>query len=593
MIKTYLLFFILLTTLFLFILGRWRYDVVALFALVASVLSGIVPFDSAFMGFANPAVITVACVMILTFSITESGILDYVVHKITPITHHELLHIGLLTLITAILSAFMNNVGALALMMPVAIQTSIKAKRSPSLVLMPLAFGSVLGGLTTAIGTPPNLLISNFREQVTGHAFAMFDFTPVGLVVAAAGIIFIVFLGFRLLPERKRAKNTEDMFQINEYITELKVTEDSKVIDCSMKELEKLVDADFVVVGLIRKRKKRLVISEDEILQKNDILIIEANHQDLDTLMSKTKLKLVSDDKIGTGTSLLKSDDIALIEAVVPPGSKVEGRSSQSIRLRSRYRVNLIALARQGSAIRKRLSHVNFLPGDVVMLQGDAGSLKEDVIGLGFLPIVERGVQVGLPKKAFMPVFLFAVSIILAALQILPVQISFITAVLFLLIFNIMPARRVYETIDWSIIVLLGALIPVGQALESTGATVILGHYIQDLSHFLSPSIMLALLFFITMTLSDLMNNAATAVVMAPIGITMAQTLHAHVDPFLMTVAVSASCSFLTPISHQNNTLVMGPGGYKFLDYLRMGIPLELIVIIIAVPMILWIWPLY
>ena len=590
MLQVYLLFGILVVTLALFIWGRWRYDVVALLALIVSVLTGVVPFDRAFTGFANPAVITVVCVMVITYAITESGILDYVIKKITPVTKHELWHIAILTILTAFLSAFMNNVGALALMMPVAIQTSIKAKRSPSLVLMPLAFGSVLGGLVTSIGTPPNLLISAYREQVTGHAFSMFDYSPVGLVVALVGLVFIILIGWRFLPERKAPSNAEDLFQMQDYITEVKVTEDSKVVGSTMRDLEHLIDADFLVVGLIRKKKKRLVIPADEVLQENDVLIIEGNHQDLEKLISKGKLELVNGGSVDS--SKLSSDKVALMEAVVPQGSRVEGRSSQGMRLRSRYNVNLVAIAREGKPFKKRLNHVNLRAGDVVMLQGESESLKEDVVSLGFLPLVERGVQMGLPRKAFMPAIIFLCAIVLAAFQVLPVQIAFATAVVVLVITNIVPARKLYDSIDWPIVVLLGALIPVGQALDSSGATVVMARFIHDLSQYISPMFMIALLFFITMTLSDVMNNAATAVVMAPIAVTMAQTLHAHVDPFLMTVAVAASCSFLTPISHQNNTLVMGPGGYKFYDYLRMGIPLEIIIIIVAVPMILWIWPL-
>jgi di/tricarboxylate transporter len=412
----------------------------------------------------------------------------------------------------------------------------------------------------------------------------------VGLTIAVVGLVFIIFIGWRFLPERKAPVNAEELFQMQDYITEVKVTEESKVAGSSMRELDRLIEADFLVVGMIRKKKKHLAVSADEILQVNDVLIIEGDHQDLEKFISDGKLELVTGEVMDP--SLLSSDKIALIEAVVPQGSRVEGRSSQSMRLRSRHHLNLVAIARQGNPFKNRLNHVNLRAGDVVMLQGNSESLKEDVLSLGFLPLIERGVQVGLPRKAFMPALIFLGAILLATFQVLPVQIAFATAVVVLIITNIVPVRKLYDTINWPVIILLGALIPVGQALNSSDATEIMTRFMQDLSLHISPVFMIALLFFVTMTLSDLMNNAATAVVMAPISVIMAQTLHAHVDPFLMTVAVAASCSFLTPIGHQNNTLVLGPGGYKFFDYLRMGIPLEIIIIIIAVPMILWIWPL-
>lgn len=590
MLQVYLLAGILLSTIGLLIWGYWRYDIIALLALMTAVLTGVVPFDRAFTGFANPAVITVLCVMVITAAITQSGILEHVIKRITPVTQSQLWHVAILTLFTAMLSAFMNNVGALALMMPVAIQTSIAAKRSPSLVLMPLAFGSVLGGLLTAIGTPPNLLISDYRLQVLGKPFSMFAFTPVGIVAACAGLGFIILFSWRLLPERKAPTNADDMFQMQDYITEVKIPPDSPVAGKTLQELEHFVAGDFLIVGLVRGRQKRFAVKADELLQEKDILIVEAGHEELEKLISKGKLTLVTGETITS--DILRSDKIALLEAVVPQASRVEGRSSQSMRLRSRHQLNLIAIAREGKPFKNRLNKVLLRAGDVVLLQGAEDTVREDALALGFLPLAERGVQVGLPRKAYMPTVIFAMAILLAALHILPVQISFMVAVLALVLLNIIPARKLYDHIDWPIIVLLGALIPIGGALQSTGATILIGEFIQSLAQYLSPVLLLALLFLITMTLSDVMNNAATAVVMAPIGVTMAQTLHTHIDPFLMTVAVAASCSFLTPISHQNNTLVMGPGGYKFFDYFRLGLPLELFVMIIAVPTIIWVWPL-
>lgn len=588
MLQIYILLAILCMTLFLFLWSGWRYDIIALFALMVAVLSGIVPFNQAFTGLANPAVITVACVMVMTSAITQSGILDHIIKRLTPITTHQIWHLATLTIITAIFSAFINNVGALALMMPVAIETSIKSKRSPSLVLMPIAFGSVLGGLVTAIGTPPNLLISAYREQLTGHAFSMFDFAPVGSVTAVIGILFIILLGWRLLPSRKVPENSEDLFQIQDYITEVVVSENSLVANKPLKDLENLIEGDFLVVGLIRKKRKRLVIPSDEILQVNDILIIEANHNDLEKLIHAGKLELVTGDLILS--DVLQSDKIGLMEAVIPQGSRVEGRSSQKIRLKSRHNMNLVAIAREGNPFRKRLNHVNFRAGDVVLLQGSTLSLQEKVVSLGMLPLVERGVQVGLPRKAFLPTFIFLIAIVIASFQIVPVQIAFALAVGCLVIFNIIPARKLYDTIDWPIILLLAAMIPIGESLQTTGTTELIAHAVTFISDGSAPLI-LALIFVITMTLSDLINNAATAVIMAPIAATIAQNMGMSIDPFLMTVAISASCSFLTPISHQNNTLVMGPGGYKFFDYFRMGLPLEILILVTTLPMILWIWP--
>lgn len=590
MVQAYLLFLILAITIGLFVWGYWRYDFVALLSLMTLVFLGVIPTSNAFIGFGNPAVITVACVMVITRAITQTGIVDDVVKRLLPLTDNLISHIAILCLTTAILSAFMNNVGALALMMPVAIQSAIKTKRSPSLILMPLAFSSVLGGLTTAIGTPPNLLISAYKEKITGSAFAMFDFTPVGLTVAIVGTLFIAILGWRLVPIRiKYHKSNEDLYQIKDYITEILIPEHSPTVGMTRQQLECLIEGDFSIIGLIRGRRKRLAIAPDEVIQSKDVLMIEASHEDLQSLLKAGKFELVGGEIISP--ERLRGDDIAIIEAVVPPGSRVEQRSWQRMRIRSRYRINLLAIARSGQAFKKRLNHVNLRGGDVLLLQGFADNLQDTIVSLGLLPLAERGIEVGFRRKALVPIIIFGAAIILSALQILEVQIAFSGALVLLVLFNVLPMRQVYRYIDWSIIMLLAAMIPIGGALQSTGATNIIVNGVLSLAgNGMAPWFILLVLMFITMTLSDIMNNAATAVVMAPIAVGLGQALHMDINAFLMAVAISASCSFLTPISHQNNTLVMGPGGYKFFDYLKLGLAIEALVLIISIPILYFYW---
>ncbi|WP_423064115.1 SLC13 family permease [Candidiatus Paracoxiella cheracis] len=586
----YTILIVLAITMALFIWGYWRYDVVAMIALLISTAVGAVPYDRVFTGFSNPAVITVACVMIISQAITRSGIMSSLVRKIIHFTKNPTLHIGGLTLLTAIFSAFMNNVGALALMMPIAIQTAIKNNRSPSTILMPIALGSAMGGLTTLIGTPPNLLISSYREQITGQPFTIFAFAHVGFFVAVAGVLFIALIGWRLLPKKRKApKQADDMFQMQDYITEIKIPENSPTVGITVRELEKMVEGDFVITGLIRNKKKKLIIPPDHVLEADDILIIESSTTDLEELLQTAKLELVGGEKISS--DILKSKDVSLIEAVVPPGSRIENRSSQNIHLRSRYRINLLAISREGNPFKERLHQVNLRAGDVVLLQGPVDILQENVANLGFLPLIERRLDVG-KRRAFVPLFIFVLAIILTALQLIPVEIAFGGAVLAMILFRSIPLRFVYDSIEWPVIILLAAMIPIGEALQSTGGTALIAHDIIGLTQHLPPVYILGLLLIVTMTISDFMNNAATAVVMAPIAGTIAHTMHASIDPFLMVVAIGASCSFLTPIGHQNNTLVMGPGGYKFIDYIRLGLPLEIIVIVVALPLIQWAWPL-
>lgn len=584
-----LIFSVLLATIALFIQAHWRYDTIALLCLLSLVLLKLIPPSEAFLGFANPAVITVACVMVITRAISQSGLVEAVVERIAPLTSNTTIHIGLLTVLTAILSAFMNNVGALGLMMPIAINSAIHNKLSPSKILMPLSFGSVLGGLCTSIGTPPNLLIASYREETIGTPFTLFDYTPVGLCIAVVGVIYIALLGWRLLPERQKAsQNQSEDFPIKDYITEVVIPEQSRVNDITVNEFENIIDAEIVILGLIRGRKKILSIRPTEVLKSADILIVEAAHEDLEKLLQKTGLKIAGSKQVST--EKLKGDDMTMMEAVVTPGSRLEARSWQRMRIRSRLQINLIAIAREGRAFKKRLNHANLKAGDVILVQGNADELRENIISLGLIPLAERKIRMGFKPHMIWPVGTFVGAILMAVSGFTSIPVAFMTAIIVMVLFGVIPMREVYRHVDWSIVTLLAAMIPIGGALQSTGATKLIGDSIILFAGDHSTMVIIGMLLFITMTLSDVMNNAATAVVMSPIAISIAHSLHLGVDPFLMAVAVGASCSFLTPISHQNNTLVMGPGGYKFFDYLRLGIPVEIIVLIVGLPAIYYFW---
>ena len=586
----HIIFAILTITMVLFIWGKWRYDIVALIGLALCVVCGVVPFKDVYSGLDNPAVITVACVMVLSQAITRSGILNPIMHRMTTFTKSFTLQVASLSMMTALLSAFMNNIGALALMMPISIQLARDSNRSVSLLLMPIALSSALGGLTTLIGTPPNLLISAYRQKISGHAFTMFDYSHCGLLLALAGILFIIILGWRLLPQRMKASKTpDDMFPIQDYITEVKINEKSPMINATVKELESLVQGDYTIIGLIRNKSKRLGVTANQKLEANDILIIESSPEDLQKLLHVGRCDLVADSDLSRET--LKTDTVTLLEAVVPQASRIEGRSSKSMRLRSRFQINILAIARGGTPFKQRMSQVKLQAGDVVLLQGPSITLQETAIRLGFLPLIERGIHVNSSKRNFLPIGIFAISILLSVLQLVPVQVAFGAAILSMLLLNVIPIRNLYENIEWPVIILLAAMIPIGQALQTTGGTAHIAHYLINFAGHASPIWVLGFVLVITMTLSDFMNNAATTVVMAPIAVSIAHTLYLSIDPFLMAVAIGASCSFLTPVGHQNNTLVMGPGGYKFTDYIRIGLPLEIIIIVISLPLISWVWP--
>ena len=585
------LFAILGAALLLFAWGRWRYDVVAVAALLSAVILGVVPSDKAFDGFGHPAVVTVAAVLILSRGLHNSGLVEWITRALRPATNRTTSHVMALSSLTAACSAFMNNVGAMALILPVALQSSHASKRPASIILMPLSFASLLGGLVTLIGTPPNIIIASYRASNGGEPFGMFDFAPVGLGVAVAGIAFVSLLGWRLLPkERSGESEGKSLFQLEDYITEVRLPEGAPYVGRRLIELETLAHGDVAVVALVRRKDRMLAPSGYLRLQAGDILIVEADTAALQQLVKKAGLDMVGEAEISAEN--LRSERVGLVEVVVTPGSRLEGRTARSLRLHTRYGLNLLGVARQGQPIAERLGQVRFLAGDVLLLQGERDAMPEAFTALGCLPLAERELRLGKPRTSAMAPLIFGGAIGLVAFGILPAHIAFVLAALLQVLTGAIAARELYDAVEWPIVVLLGAMLPVGKALETTGGTDIIADPILSLAGTFPAWGIVALLMVVTMLLSDIMNNAATAVLMAPIGMSIAEGLGVNSDPFLMAVAIAASSTFLTPIGHQSNLLVMGPGGYRFGDYWRMGLPLDVLIVTIAVPMIMWVWPL-
>lgn len=580
----------LILVLFLFAWGRLRHDAVALIALFILVVAGAISPQQAFEGFGHPAVITVAAVLVIGKALEFSGLIDLLGKWVMKVGKGLLLQIVTLSVLVAVASAFMNNVGALAIIMPVAITMARKSGNPPSYILMPIAFASLLGGMTTLIGTPPNIIIATFRGDEVGEAFGMFAFTPVGAGLAFAGILFISFLGWRMLPHRAAKKSESDRFDIEEYISEVKVIRNAKLKDKPVKELETITDAEVQVLGLIRDGKRIHAPGPNSIIKYNDIIIIESDADDLKIFLDETKATLVGDKKFRKDAE--GSKNIQITEAIVMADSPIVGQSAASLRMRSRFGVNLLAVARKDQQIRKRLDHVVFRTGDVLLLQGREHMLDDATTAIGCLPLAHRGLKIGYKRKVPMALGIFAASILLVVTGLLPVQIAFSMAALAMVLSRILPVKDVYQSIDWPVIVLLAAMIPVGGALESSGGADMIASQILELGGNIPPWALLTIILVVTMFLSDIINNAATVVLMAPIAISVAHGTGYSIDPFLMAVAVGGSCAFLTPIGHQSNTLVMGPGGYKFTDYWRMGLPLEVIITILGIPLIMWVWPL-
>lgn len=570
--------------------GRWRYDLVAFCALLIALVLGVVPTDQAFAGFGHPATIIVALVLIVSRGLQNSGAIDIITRQVIDTTRGIGAHISIMASTGAVLSAFMNNVAALALLMPVDIQTANKAGRSIRATLMPLSFATILGGLVTLIGTPPNIIIAQYRETAGGEPFQMFDFAPVGFVCALAGIAFVALVGWRLVPgsDEKVSDNTSPL-DLEGYIAELVVPDKSKAIGSQVRDLyDQANEHDLVILGVVRNNRRLKGFSASLELRGGDMLLVEATAEDIDRFRGVYSLEF-----FGEKTTNEKAiGDLQLTEVLVTPETRIVGYSAINLRLRARRGIALLGISRKGRRFSKRVRHEKIRVGDVLLLIGPSENLDDTISWLSAMPLAERGLQVTQHGRAWLAAAVFAGAIGLASFGFLYLAVALAIVVAAYVILDLVPIRNVYDYVEWPVIVLLGSMIPLGTALEKSGGTAVIAEQIVAVTQGYEAWIVLTILMVVVMTLSDVLNNTATAVIGAPIAVEIADRLGVNSDPFLMAVAIAASCAFLTPIGHKNNTLIMGPGGYSFGDYWKMGLPLEIIVIGVAVPAILVFWPL-
>ncbi len=586
-----IVFGLLFGALVLFIIGKWRYDIVAILALLAATAAGVVPADQSFLGFGHPAVVTVGAILVVSRGLSNSGLIDSIAKAMLRIGDRHTLQVAALTGLVIVCSAFMNNTGALVILLPVAVRMAGNHDRAPSYLLMPLAFGSLLGGMLTLIGTPPNIIVAAFRAETGSAPFRMFDFAPVGMGIAIAGLLFIALVGWRLIPRRRGEASAEELFQIKEYITEVKIPENSPFVGERLEGMEKIEDSEVAVLSLVRGDAHVPAPSPYETLRAGDVVIVEADTESLKKLLANAKMEL-AEAKPAAETELA-SEEVSLMEAVVMPNSPLEGNTAWTVRLRWRYGINLLGVARYGARVAQRIRQIHLQIGDVLLLQGRSEILQQALPVLGCLPLAGRDLRLGEPRRIILAVGIFAAAVLFSALGGFPVHITFTAAAVAMTLVRLVPLREFYQSIDWPVVVLLGAMIPVGEALETTGGAELLVSGVRPVAALLPPASVLAIVLVGTICLSSIINNAAAAVLMAPIATSIAAGLKASADPFLMAVAVGASSAFLTPIAHQSNALVMGPGGYHFGDYWRLGLPLVILTVLVAVPLIIWVWPLH
>lgn len=584
-----LAFAVIAGTMALFVWGRLRYDLVAGVALLVAVLIGVVPTQRAFSGFSDEIVVIVAGALIVSAAVARSGIIELALQPIAPHVTSPRAQLVVLVGAVTLLSAFVKNIGALAMMIPIALQMAKRSQRSPSILLMPMAFGSLLGGTMTLIGTSPNIIVSRLRGELLGEPFAMFDFTPVGLGLSAAGLLFLM-LGYRLLPkDRVASPALGEAIDIKDYVTEARVKEDSDIAGQTVSELRKR-DQEVMVTAVVRDQQSAAPLP-DMVLHANDIVVLQGEQAALERVVARSDLELEGENRTSR-TEETTNDEIGVIEAVIGPGSLLIGRAAGRLALHDRFNVNLLAVSRSGQRFTERLRDIELRSGDVIVLQGALANMPAQLRALGCLPLAAREIRLGSVRRGLIPIAVLVTAMVLASTGTLSVGIAFFGAGLLTILFGSLTLREAYETVEWPILVMLGALIPVSEAIRTTGGSDVIATALSGLAHALPGYGAVALMLLAAMMITPFLNNAATVLVMAPIAASFAQKLGLNPDAFLMAVAVGAGCDFLTPIGHQCNTLVMGPGGYRFGDYARLGAPLSLLVLLLGVPLIMIVWPL-
>ena len=570
-----------------FIWDRFRYDVVACCALVVAVTVGIVPVDQAFSGFSDDIVIIVGSALVVSAGVARSGIVDMAIKKFFPNLNTLHTQLALLMIVVAVLSAFIKNIGALAIMMPVAFQFARKSGASPSKYLMPMAFAALLGGLMTQIGTSPNIVVSRIREELTGQSFTMFDFTPMGGILAVVGITFLLFFHWLVPSRTKQTGSLEEAVEISNYTSEVMITAQSTVLEKTVGELLKIGDGEVIANAILR-GPSRMAPFPDLVLRENDVVLLEGPSKALDRIVSGGRLQLSGKPLMENGQA---QADVISIEAIITQESSLRGLSAKELALSYTRGVNLLAISRHGQRLKERLGSLTLMAGDVIVLQGSRKNMPTVMQDFALLPLAQREVLLGTRRRAVIPLIILALAMGSTAVGLAPVPVAFFAAALGMVVFRAIPLTDFYKSVDGPILVMLAALIPVSDSLRTSGGSELIAGWLGQAAATLPAWGALGLILVTAMAVTPFLNNAATVLVMGPIAASFATGLGFKPEAFLMAVAIGAGCDFLTPVGHQCNTLVFGPGGYKFSDYPRLGLPLSFLIILVSVPALLYIWP--
>ncbi len=571
---------ILVVAIILFATEWIRMDMVSMLILLVLALTGLVTVEDAFAGFSNPAVLTVAAVFVLSAGISSTGAVSKVGERLIQWTGHSpLLLTASIMATVAVFSAFINNIGATAVLMPIVVMVAQKLKMPPSKLLIPLAFGSLLGGVCTLIGTPPNILMNILMQEYAGKQFSMFDFTPVGIVLLLFGIAYMTFIGRHLLPNRKSGTLTE-AYQVKSYVTEVEILEGAPIHGKTIAESALERELNLTVRAIMRNRQKIPQPRRNRKLYTGDILFIEGDTTDVLKIKERKGLAVVQEKDNPTPTS--DGQDIVVVEASLTPTSEMVGKTLRQVRFAHTYGLTVLAIWRSGAPVVRRVDHVVLRFGDVLLLQGSEERVHHLGDEHGFLLLGGVEPTPYRPRRAPIALATLFGVILLSSTGTLPIVLAATLGAMVMILSQCLTPKEAYNSIDWPILLLIAGTMPLGHAMENSGAARLLADLIIGGVGEYGPWMVLCAVFLITFCLTEVMSHAAAAVLVAPIAYNAAVDMHANPEPFFMAVAIAASMCFMTPISHQSNALVMGPGGYKFFDYTKVGTPLNIAIWLLA-----------
>ncbi len=585
MLEQIIISVIIITTLIFFIWGRWRYDVVALLALFTVTFLGLLSIEEMFLGFVHPVVVLIIAMLLMSNALINSGAIDFIGRHLKFANYHYILQLFILLLFTVFLSAFVNSMGALAFVIPIGLRMARQTGVSFSIFLMPLAFASHFGGSMTLVGSASNIIVSGIRAQEIAP-FGFFDFMPVAFPIAIISILFIVIVGWRLVPKREGVFS-ENSFLKN-YVTELKILENSPAIGKTLKEFQDFSKEHFAIFAVVRGKKYIFEPSSSFVLKKEDVIVVEAEMSCLEVLISIAKLEIVykkpfEDDKKHT-------DELEISEVVISGSSFLIGETAKDFDLHNNYQINFLALHRAGKRIKKRLKAIRLKEGDVLIIQGKKEKIDRFARAFGLLSLRKKDFHFeGKKESALLASFIFGLSILFSVIGVFPVHFVFIFGAMIMGMAGLVSFKKTYSSIDFSVIVLIAVMLQLGDIFYKTGAA---SSFAEILLLFegISPEVALGIILLLSIWLSDILSNVTVAVLLAPVSFSIAQQLGVSVDPFLIAVAIGSGSSYLTPLGHQSNIFVMGMGGYKFGDYWKLGLPLELITFFGGMFLILRFW---